>query len=564
MVPCLPGSVRNSSTNRCRKRKRSRKPKSPRRINVKSKPTQEENRRSKSLAKKKSTIKKKLKVVSTELQKERRESKGEVIENNLIPPVVQLNCFDFGPSKPTLREHQKKVCNWMVGHPSQKGMLLFHSTGSGKTMSALAIVRCLKTLESNERAPVFFVSTKSALPNFKKECGLLGIDCTRYKFMTHDEFAKKSGETKGCIARGAIVVIDEAHVFTTDAIRRPTSKKSPTGNKRKVEKVMMSTSVAKHVFLLTATPVKNFPKEFTNLYAMISNGEKKLADIRRVFEDPTETKRQASRMLTGKISYFQSTRDDFPEVEQHDQPIYMSKDYLRLYERVEKQELKRSDNTVFDATKNLAAFYNGVRRACNRLTEEEDLPNPKIEWLREMVEKVVEKKKMKVVIFSTYIESGIASVQTMLTDSDVPFVTITGKSSAKERAAAVASYNGTEKGKYKDNDVNVMLISDAGAEGIDLKNTRFVVIMEPQWNNESVKQVIGRAARYKSHQYLPLADRKVEVVSLRLHKHRGDEKKMYSKGGEMMSADDILYSIAAAKEIAITDFYNVLIENAIV
>jgi hypothetical protein len=47
------------------------------------------------------------------------------------------------------------------------------------------------------------------------------------------------------------------------------------------------------------------------------------------------------------------------------------------------------------------------------------------------------------------------------------------------------------------------MITSSGAEGIDLKNTRFVHIMEPYWHHVRINQVIGRARRICSHSDLP-------------------------------------------------------------
>jgi hypothetical protein len=47
--------------------------------------------------------------------------------------------------------------------------------------------------------------------------------------------------------------------------------------------------------------------------------------------------------------------------------------------------------------------------------------------------------------------------------------------------------------------IKILMITASGAEGIDLKNTRFVHIMEPYWHHVRINQVIGRARRIGSH-----------------------------------------------------------------
>jgi hypothetical protein len=55
------------------------------------------------------------------------------------------------------------------------------------------------------------------------------------------------------------------------------------------------------------------------------------------------------------------------------------------------------------------------------------------------------------------------------------------------------------------------MITSSGSEGINLKNTRYVHIMEPYWHPVRTEQVIGRARRICSHKDLPKELQTVEV-----------------------------------------------------
>lgn len=59
--------------------------------------------------------------------------------------------------------------------------------------------------------------------------------------------------------------------------------------------------------------------------------------------------------------------------------------------------------------------------------------------------------------------------------------------------------------------IKVLMITSSGSEGINLRNTRYVHIMEPYWHPVRLEQVIGRARRICSHKSLPLALQTVEV-----------------------------------------------------
>jgi superfamily II DNA or RNA helicase len=67
-------------------------------------------------------------------------------------------------------------------------------------------------------------------------------------------------------------------------------------------------------------------------------------------------------------------------------------------------------------------------------------------------------------------------------------------------------------GKY----CKIIMISPAGAEGINLNNVRQVHITEPYWNEVRIEQVIGRALRFCQHKDLPQEERKVDVFRYKM------------------------------------------------
>jgi hypothetical protein len=102
----------------------------------------------------------------------------------------------------------------------------------------------------------------------------------------------------------------------------------------------------------------------------------------------------------------------------------------------------------------------------------------------------------------------------------------TGTETSEEKEMLRHIYNGewddipesiaTElKAKYNNNNmgevIKVFMITSSGSEGINLRNTRYVHIMEPYWHPVRSEQVIGRARRICSHKSLPLALQTVEV-----------------------------------------------------
>lgn len=108
------------------------------------------------------------------------------------------------------------------------------------------------------------------------------------------------------------------------------------------------------------------------------------------------------------------------------------------------------------------------------------------------------------------------------------FILYTGTETTEEKETLLHIYNGNWNllpksladtlSQFPDGNNNiygkviqVMMITQSGAEGINLKNTRFVHIVEPYWNMVRCSQVVGRARRICSHTDLPKELQTVQV-----------------------------------------------------
>ena len=107
--------------------------------------------------------------------------------------------------------------------------------------------------------------------------------------------------------------------------------------------------------------------------------------------------------------------------------------------------------------------------------------------------------------------------------------------------------------------IKVLMITASGAEGISLKNVRYVHITEPYWHPVRIQQVIGRARRICSHQDLPEIERTVDVflylMTFSKEQLASDESielrlKDKSKIDNLtpITSDESLYEIATLKE----------------
>ena len=131
-----------------------------------------------------------------------------------------------------------------------------------------------------------------------------------------------------------------------------------------------------------------------------------------------------------------------------------------------------------------------------------------------------------------------------------------------------------EKKNFMGDIIKVMMITSSGAEGINLRNTRFVHIVEPYWNKARLDQVIGRARRICSHQDLPEELRTVKVfiyISTLSKAQREDKNNRelmlhdLSKvdGKTAFTTDESLYEISEIKDRINTQIIRAIKETAI-
>jgi hypothetical protein len=158
------------------------------------------------------------------------------------------------------------------------------------------------------------------------------------------------------------------------------------------------------------------------------------------------------------------------------------------------------------------------------------------------------------------------------------FALFTGKETAKEKEIIRNIFNGnfkyvpeslmsevknmTSLTKSSKNNmygefIKILMISSSGAEGISLKNVRFVHITEPYWHPVRTEQVIGRARRICSHMDLPKELRTVDVYLYLMtitDAQRNKSIELLTKdisridGKSTVSTDQSLYEISSIKE----------------
>jgi len=114
-------------------------------------------------------------------------------------------------------------------------------------------------------------------------------------------------------------------------------------------------------------------------------------------------------------------------------------------------------------------------------------------------------------------------------------------------------YITSEENKYGEL-VKVVIISKAGAEGLDFRNIRQIHVMEPWYNMNRIEQIIGRGVRNLSHCSLPFEERNVEIF---LH------SSILPSSQEKECADTYVYRTAEKKAIQIGRVTRIIKETAV-
>jgi hypothetical protein len=89
------------------------------------------------------------------------------------------------------------------------------------------------------------------------------------------------------------------------------------------------------------------------------------------------------------------------------------------------------------------------------------------------------------------------------------YTEFTGNIDKDIRVYNVRQFNEPEN--FKGKHINVILLSPAGTEGINLFNIRQVHILEPYWDEVRTLQLIGRSNRSCGHKLLPVNERIVDI-----------------------------------------------------
>lgn len=448
-----------------------------------------------------------------------------------------------------LKPHQKFVSKYIDFNSDANGVLLFHNTGSGKTLTAIVAGEAVKAnLLNKQPFPKITVITPLQIKeNFFKEIRSemlqeLEIDGnpisyarqsrrsrffagnvsnvniaieeikSYWEIFTHTEFIfglytktfQPGPMLKLLQEPNRLFIIDEVHNFITE---------EGEFYRKLFAAIAMHLHPSNKLLLLTATPIINKPYEMGLLLNLLKP---------RVFFPTTEAKFNAvdanivKWMTMGYVSYFSGGSSE----------NYPSKKIIEVAHKPE--GLQKEAYKKLPVSKNFMVSL--IQTALVHLPEDVSYRvdiNKNIENLKKYsikyysLLKYIEKAKGTVVVYVKYKKYGTDFISFLLhqqgytrytTKSDTKekrFVVWTGDKKDKKSLDFLEVFNSKENinGEY----IKVVIGTDAISEGVSFKNVREMHIMHPWWNYSKMKQIEARVVRFRSHEDLPPNERKVTI-----------------------------------------------------
>jgi hypothetical protein len=446
--------------------------------------------------------------------------------------------------------------------PKQEGLVLAHGTGSGKTRESIEAYKRLNL-------PTNVVLPAALRANYEKEL----------KKWIGGTPANLSIESQQAVARrglqsdkpGGLTIVDEAHRAREGTSQLIAALKETEAKKR---------------LALTATPIFNHPKDMSSVVNFVA-GKNVLPESKPKFDEQyvgynqvnpgifqrllgikpgivpeLKNRDQLKQILNKYIDYYPGSTEGFPSSKEEAIKVQMTPKQMEIYKAIMgkapwwvRWKVKSGLPPGRGELDHMKAFLSGARQVSNTtqgfVKDPQQVEGAKIQKAFDYLRKnVASNPRYKGIVYSNYLNSGLNPYKSLLEKANIPYGEFSGDISPKIRNQMVKDYNA--------NKLRALLISSAGSEGLDLKGTRLIQLLEPHFNEEKEKQIIGRGIRYRSHDALPDDEKNVLIQRYLASPQAGWFSRLMGNK-EIKGADEYIRNIALQKSLLtnqITDLLN--------
>jgi len=437
-------------------------------------------------------------------------------DNKIRPDQARKRLYDkltqktvsLLPQQAVLRD---EFCNFdWRSQQRRKSYLLYWTMGSGKTRGSLAALTAAQHNSRDKRwSQVLIICSNTLIGSWVKTIkeSPQQTGYTKFLILGYNEFRNSFRDAELYEQPDIsqyIVIVDEAHYY-----RNLTPMM--------VEDVKLLRR-AMFLMLLTGTPLQNEPDEICPLLAL-----KKCCEQA---DDDNDIIDCNAAMLGKKRSAIEKKLLQQKSVFYYDPAVYDAARYAQNYpatrERVERVAMSapqaleyimslRAKTKIGPYTIQTARCnsYDSLTRAVSNVIDPaEPRKSPK---LCQVVRNVLSGKWPEPhVIFSHYRDRGVHAVDQLLDaearkrGKSLKKSIISGSTEGRERDNIVQSYN---NGKLQ-----ILSITDAAKEGVDLHGTGTMHILESAQNLHGENQTMSRVARFGSHSKLPTRAQNVTFI----------------------------------------------------
>jgi hypothetical protein len=502
-----------------------------------------------------------------------------------------------GSLNPTvqLKDHQQRAINRL--EENNGSLLVAHATGTGKTLTGIAAFEKLKSEGKAKRAIVVvpaslrenfvqngvkkFTNSSAAAFGPKNEASSKNIgdsSSADYNVVSYELFREHGDK----ILEGT-----GADTLIMDEVHRVRGDEGVTYNKLRELRPKF-----KQAITLTGSVVNNQPNDVVPLLDITYTPEghklvnksffdklfvdKKtkttgfLGGGKVVIEKNIKNKNALSKYLEGKIDYIPhdhpALEKDLPTKGVEEIITPMTKEQTDLYRysmnAIDPLTRWKIRNNIPVDQREAGQLFGQLLKARQVSTDPGVMStelagknpydySPKIRRVvDDAKEHLAKDNTNKTVIYGNLIKGQLEGVEKALNSQNMPYSKFFGTGqegvTQKTRTKAISDF---QKG-----DKRILLISGAGAEGLDLKETNLMQMVEGHYNPERIQQAEARIRRLGSFANLPQEERKIQIK--RYHsepttsgfgKLIGSIGKPLGVGGDQ-GVDKWVYSIAKRKD----------------
>jgi hypothetical protein len=520
--------------------------------------------------------------------------------NFAIENYNYLKSFDFNDNPDHLLYNQFIVEKYLLGNPQQRGLLVMHDYGRGKTRLAAQIAKiyALKRrlifivpsgvknqyIETLERVKINQTNNKLQFIALKASNLIDQLD------QNQEDDSVESDITQLSNLENTFVVIDEAHnIFNSIC--------NGAKNALSLYDTIMNTKNIKLLFL-SGNPASKYPFELVPCFNMLS-GTKLFSESKPEFEkwfisedNHIKNKEKFKNRIMGLVSYYGSWIVDNESDIAEKLPLIikkipMSMQQFMKYKTVRQLELeqksfhKQGENSDrFNSKTTISSYRIYSRKACNLATLD-----PKFATDKEILDpensckfyealKIINSHKGQIGMTGDNLvhHCGLEDFSRLLQlkgwenwedeESNIKgasprFALITGDQSNDVRTKIQNTVSSKEN--IKGDIIRNVLVGPAGSEGLNFHNGRYVILMSPHFNMSRNNQFIYRFIRKGGHKLLDIKDQNVQPY-LFLADYPNDEER--KKMGEP-TTDVFLYEQSKKMQILILEFIKCMIEASI-